>query len=70
MGERTVRFSSNGGAKYVDVCPLCHEAAADYGWVKEGSPTTPTIAPDRRRGRFSLASLLGSPPSGRGPGRQ
>ena len=53
MGERTVRFSPNGGGKYVDVCPLCQEAAAEYGWVKEGSPTTPTIPPDRRRRRAS-----------------
>jgi hypothetical protein len=61
MGERTVRFSPNGGGKFVDVCPLCHEAATEYGWVKEGSPTTPTIPPDRRqKTRFSLASLLGA----------
>jgi hypothetical protein len=61
MGERTVRFSPNGGLKYVDVCPLCHDAATEYGWVKEGSPTTPTIPSDRKRTtRFSLASLLGA----------
>jgi hypothetical protein len=60
MGERTVRFSPNGGGSYVDVCQLCQELAADDGWVKEGSPTTPTIPHDRRRAsRFSLASLLG-----------
>jgi hypothetical protein len=61
LGERSVRFSANGGVSYVDVCPLCQEAAAqEYGWVKEGSPTTPTISPDRRRSRFSLSSLLGA----------
>jgi hypothetical protein len=61
MGERTVRFSPNGGLRYVDVCPLCQGTAADDGWVKEGAPTTPTIPVDRRRAsRFSLASLLGS----------
>lgn len=61
MGERTVRFSQNGAGKYVDVCPLCHESAAEYGWVKEGSPSTPTITPERRRtSRFSLSSLLGA----------
>jgi hypothetical protein len=61
MGERSVRFSPNGGDRFVDVCPLCHEIALDYGWVKEGSPTTPTIPADRRRTtRFSLASLLGA----------
>jgi hypothetical protein len=62
MGERTVRFSPSGSAEYVDVCPLCHEAALEFGWLKEGSPTTPTIPADRRRtSRFSLASFLGVP---------
>ena len=60
MGERTVRFSPNGGDRYVDVCPLCQEAALEYGWVKEGSPTTPTMLPDRKRGRFSLMAWLGA----------
>ena len=61
MGERTVRFSP-GGSEYVDVCPLCQETALEYGWTKEGSPTTPTIPSDRRRAsRFSLAALLGVP---------
>jgi hypothetical protein len=60
MGERTVRFSPNGGERYVDVCPLCQEIAVDSGWVKEGSPVTPTIPLDRRRSRFSLSALLGS----------
>jgi hypothetical protein len=62
MGERTVRFSVGGGDEYVHVCTLCQDAAVEYGWIKEGSPTTPTIPPDRRRtSRFSLASLLGVP---------
>jgi hypothetical protein len=60
MGEWTVRFSPNGGTKYVDVCPLCQDIAVDYGWVKEGSPMTPTIPADRRRNRFSLSTLLGA----------
>jgi hypothetical protein len=61
MGERAVRFSPNGGENYVDVCPLCLDTALEYGWIKEGSPTTPMIAPDRKRGgRFSLGSLLGT----------
>jgi hypothetical protein len=60
LGERTVRFSPAPGAELVDVCPLCLEVALDAGWVKEGSPTTPTISVDRRRrrgiaGRFGLA---------------
>ena len=58
MGERSLRFSPDG-SDYVDVCPLCQEIALEHGWVKEGSPTTPVLAPDRRRrGRPTLARLL------------
>jgi predicted RNA-binding Zn-ribbon protein involved in translation (DUF1610 family) len=67
MGERAVRFSPNGGDVYVDVCQLCQDSALEYGWLKEGSPTTPTIAPDRKRSRFSLGSLLGARGSGEEP---
>ena len=63
MGERSVRFSPNGGEHYVDVCPLCQDTAVENGWIKEGSPTTPTIPAERRRARFSLAALLGLPRS-------
>ncbi|HZU20101.1 MAG TPA: hypothetical protein VE982_02665 [Gaiellaceae bacterium] len=60
MGERAIRFSPNGGGDYVDVCPLCAETALESGWVREGAPTTPTVAPERRRrGRGFLASLVG-----------
>jgi hypothetical protein len=48
MGERSVRFSPNG-EDFVDVCPLCQETAVEHGWVKEGSPTTPTVPTQRRR---------------------
>jgi hypothetical protein len=35
----------------VDVCPLCQEVALDSGWVKEGSPSMPSVqAEPRRRG--------------------
>jgi hypothetical protein len=59
MGERALRFSPDG-SDYVDVCPLCQEVALEHGWVKEGAPTTPVLAPERRRrsGRPSLARLL------------
>ncbi len=67
LGERTMSFSPNGGAKYVDVCQLCQEIAVDHGWVKEGMPTTPVISPDRRRSRFSLAALLGTRASAEAP---
>jgi hypothetical protein len=56
-GERTTRFAPEG-QDFLDVCPLCQEIAAEQGWVKEGSPTTPTFANEPRRKRFSLASLL------------
>jgi predicted RNA-binding Zn-ribbon protein involved in translation (DUF1610 family) len=61
MGERATRFSPNGGDDYVDVCPLCQEIAVEYGWLKEGAPTTPTVATERRKRRFSLAALIGAP---------
>jgi hypothetical protein len=61
MGERVTRFSPDGGAEFVDVCPLCTEIALDHGWVKEGSPTAPTLSSSsRRRRRTGLARLFES----------
>jgi hypothetical protein len=57
MGERTTRFAPGPGQEYVDVCPLCHDTAYEYGWFKEGSPTTPTLPADRRRRRNSALNL-------------
>jgi hypothetical protein len=62
MGERAIRFSPNGGADYVDVCPLCAETALEYGWIREGAPTTPTVPTERRRRGGWLATLLGTRP--------
>ena len=63
MGERAIRFSPNGGSDYVDVCPLCAETAVEYGWIREGAPTSPTVSADRRkRGGGWLSSLLGAKP--------
>ena len=63
MGERAIRFSPNGGADYVDVCPLCAETAIEYGWVREGAPTSPTVpVARRRRNQGWLQTLLGSRP--------
>ena len=57
LGERAVRFAPNGD-DFVDVCPLCQETAIDHGWLKEGSPTTPTVATQARRRRRGLAALF------------
>lgn len=56
IGERSVRFTPNG-EDFVDVCPLCQDSAIEHGWIKEGSPTTPTV-PNQRRRRRGLASLF------------
>ena len=60
MGEKAIRFSPNGGNDFVDVCPLCAELAVEYGWLREGAPTTPVSFPERRRrsGGF-FSGLLG-----------
>jgi hypothetical protein len=60
MGERAIRFSPNGGADYVDVCPLCAETAVEYGWVREGAPTSLTVPVERRRRGGFFSGLLGS----------
>jgi predicted RNA-binding Zn-ribbon protein involved in translation (DUF1610 family) len=58
MGEHVVRFAPQHGAELVDVCQLCVDQALEYGWIKEGSPTTPTVSVERRRRRGGLARLL------------
>ncbi|HVM68970.1 MAG TPA: hypothetical protein VM204_03950 [Gaiellaceae bacterium] len=58
MGEHALRFTPDGSA-YVDVCPLCQEVALEHGWLREGAPTTPTVALDARRRRRSWSSFLG-----------
>jgi len=58
VGERAVRYSPDG-ANFVDVCPLCQETAVDYGWLKEGSPTSPLVSEPRRK-RLGLGSLFES----------
>lgn len=56
-GERATRYSPNG-SDFVEVCPLCQDVAAEHGWLKEGSPTTPMVPVERPRRRLSLASLF------------
>ena len=59
MGERAVRFTPDG-AEYVDVCPLCQEVAVEHGWMREGSPLTPTVPYEARRRRRTWGGLLGT----------
>jgi hypothetical protein len=51
MGERSTRYARVDG-EWVDVCALCRGSAVDFGWVKEGAPTTPLVPLGRRRLRF------------------
>jgi hypothetical protein len=62
LGERPARYSPNGGGQYVDVCPLCQETAVEHGWIREGAPTTPTVAIEgaRKRGSGLLAAIMGT----------
>jgi hypothetical protein len=59
MGERSFRYAPEEGAELVDVCPLCQQIALEHGWLKEGAPSIPTVAGDRKRKRRSLPELLG-----------
>ena len=52
-----MRFAPEG-EDFLDVCLLCQDIAAEQGWLKEGSPTTPTFEEEPRRRRFSLGSML------------
>jgi hypothetical protein len=68
MGERAIRFAPEEGAELVDVCPLCQDVALEHGWIKEGTPTTPTVNRERRRRRRGLGELLGFSRPGGGDG--
>ncbi len=57
-GERAIRYAPQGG-EFLDVCPLCQEIAVEYGWVKEGTPTTPTVPFTRRRRASWWTQLFG-----------
>jgi hypothetical protein len=58
MGERAVRYAPEEGAELVDVCPLCQEIAYEAGWLKEGTPTRPTVVGERRK-RRGIVEFLG-----------
>ena len=57
-GEEPIRFSPDRSDELVDVCPLCQEIALESGWVKEGSPTTPSVPAEARRRRPRLGGLF------------
>lgn len=59
MGEHAIRFTPDGG-EYVDVCPLCAEIALEHGWMREGSPSTPSVSLDERRRKSRWGGLLGT----------
>jgi hypothetical protein len=61
QGEHALRYSPDG-TEYVDVCPLCTDAAVDHGWVKEGVSVSPMlqVTPRRRRQRSLWQSILGA----------
>src|SRR3954454_5664139 len=59
LGERSFRYAPEEGAELVDVCTLCQDIALEHGWLKEGTPSVPTVMGDRKRRRRSLAELLG-----------
>jgi len=58
MGEHALRFSPGGG-EYVDVCPLCAEIALEHGWLREGSPSLPTVPLAARRRKSRWGGLIG-----------
>lgn len=59
LGEKAFRYVAGGG-EIVDVCSLCVEEANEWGWVREGSPTSPIVGETKaRRRRFpGLGALL------------
>jgi hypothetical protein len=59
MGERAIRYAPEEGAELVDVCPLCQDTALEHGWIKEGTPTVPTVPGPRKRRRRGLGEFLG-----------
>jgi hypothetical protein len=58
VGERALRFAPHQGGELVDVCQLCADEAVEQGWLKEGSPTSPTVPPAKRRRRLSLSAIF------------
>jgi hypothetical protein len=58
VGERALRFAPREGGELVDVCQLCADEAVEQGWVKEGTPTSPTVPAARRKRRLSLSAIF------------
>ena len=57
MGERAPRFAPNGGVRVRRRLPALPGDGAEYGWVKEGAPTTPTVRAERRRRGLARRAL-------------
>jgi hypothetical protein len=67
LGEHSVRFAPPGN-DWVEVCALCTEDAYGHGWVREGSPSTPTVVAGARKRRLPrFAALMESRRSGEEP---
>lgn len=60
LGESPIRFTPDGHEQ-VDVCQLCQRTALEHGWIREGSPSSPTIQVARRR-RGWLPSFIKTRP--------
>src|SRR3954453_19567212 len=61
MGERSIRYSPNGGADFVDVCPLCSDLAVESGWGLGGAPAGLWPEATGRGGRRGwLSALMGT----------
>ena len=48
LGERTTRFAPEG-EDFLDVCPLCHEIAAEHGLGQGGQPDDADFEEEPRR---------------------
>jgi hypothetical protein len=66
QGEHALRYSPDG-VEFMDVCPLCQSVAVEYGWIREGGPTSPIHAGRRRRRRQRWAQFLGGRPAAEKP---
>lgn len=57
QGEQARKLRRAPNEDSVDVCALCERSALQHGWVREGMPLLPAMAPQRKRPRQKLPSL-------------